>query len=135
MWLIALALVVTVPPASPHGFDSVARVLWLVASIWFILRSLVVGVYVGEVRLVIVGWFWVYRIPRSEIDAFVTKAYNGFMTRGSDTSLARSLGVDIAFDRVRYFNSIVMPNRVAKRVIAGLQQAALLPSDNAALPQ
>ena len=132
LWMIALALVLAVPPASVTPFDTVARVLWGVASVWFIVRSLMVGVYVRNERLLIVGWFWIYRISLSEIDDFVTKAYDGLITRGSDrnifSSRVRSLGVDIAFEGVRYFNSIAMPKRVSRRVVAGLRRTALVPS-------
>lgn len=134
LWLIALILVLTVPTASFTPFDAFARVLWIVASVWFIVRSVVVGVYVRNEQLLIVGWFRIYRISLPEIDDFVTKTYDGLITRGSDrnifSSRVRSLGVDIAFDRVRYFNSIAMPNRVARRVVAGLQQIALAQSDD-----
>ena len=134
LWLTALALVVAVPPTSFTPFDAVARVLWIVASVWFIVRSLIVGVYVRNERLVIVGWFWIHRFPRSEIDDFVAKAYDGLITRGDDrnvfSSRVRSLGVDIAFDRVRYFNSIALPNRVSRRVVAGLQRIVLVPSED-----
>lgn len=134
LWLVALVLVLVVPPTSFTRFDAVARALWIVASVWFIVRSLIVGVYVRKERLLIVGWFWIYRISPSEIDDFVTKTYDGLITRGDGrnvfSSRVRSLGVDIAFDRVRYFNSIAMPNRVARRVVAGLQRIALVPSDD-----
>jgi hypothetical protein len=134
IWLIALALVLGVPPTSFTPFDAFARVLWIVASVWFIVRSLIVGVYVSNERLLIVGWFWIHRISLSEINDFVTKAYDGLITRGDDRNIfsshVRSLGVDIAFDRVRYFNSIALPNRVARRVVAGLRQLALAPSED-----
>ncbi|MFE4467388.1 hypothetical protein ACFRFH_01125 [Leifsonia sp. NPDC056824] len=133
LWLIALALVLAVPPTSFTPFDAVARVLWIVASVWFVVRSLIVGVYVRNERLVIVGWFWIHRIARSEIDDFVTKPYDGLMTRGDDrnvfSSRVRSLGVDVAFERVRYFDSIALPNRVSSRVVAGLQRIALVASE------
>ena len=131
MWTLALLLVLLVPPSSFTHFDAVARVLWIAACAWFIIRSLFVGAYVGKTRLVLVGWFWVYRIPRTEIDEFVTRAYDGLITRGSDrnifSSRVRSLGVSIAFDRVRYFNSIAMPNRTSKGVIDDLTHFAIVP--------
>lgn len=134
LWSIALTLALAVPPTSFTPFDAFARALWIVASVWFVVRSLIVGVYVRNEQLLIVGWFWIYRISLPEIDDFVTKTYDGLITRGSDrnifSSRVRSLGVDIAFDRVRYFNSIAMPNRVARRVVACLQQSALAYSDN-----
>lgn len=129
VWLTALALVLAVPPTSFTPFDALARWIWLAACVWFIVRSLFVGAYVTALSVVIVGWFGIYRIRRTEIDGFTTRAYIALITRGSDqnlfTSRVRSLGIDIAFDRVRFFNSIAMPNRIARRVVSDLERFAL----------
>jgi hypothetical protein len=57
LWLAAAALVLLVPATSFTRFDGVAHGLWLAACIWFITRSVFIGVYVRETRLVVVGWF------------------------------------------------------------------------------
>jgi len=131
LWLTAAALVLLVPPTSFTRFDALARWFWIAACTWFIVRSVFVGVYVNQTKVVVVGWFWVHRFSRAEIDAFLTKTYDGLITRGSDrnifSSRVRSLGISIAFDRIHYFNSIAMPNAISKRVVEDLGRLALVP--------
>lgn len=106
--------------------------LYIAPALFFLLRSVWFGVYVGNDEIRIVSWLRTYRVARADVDAVLVRIYNGFLIRWSGgldifSSQVQIIGIAQRTGKRKLYPGTAMSNRRAKVVSALLSEEIGVP--------
>lgn len=106
--------------------------LYLLPALFFLLRSVWFGVYVGTDEIRIVSWVRTYRVARADVDAVLVRIYNGYLIRWSGgldifSAHVQIIGIARRTGKRTFYPATAMSNRRSKVVSAWLAEEIGVP--------
>lgn len=127
VWGGALLIVLLIPAARPTSINGLYKWVWAAPALYFLIRSLFMGIYVRANQIIIGSWFRNYQFPMEDVSGFGHRPYLGLITRASDnnffSSRMQEIGISTSYGAERFFPGTVMTNRRLVSVLAILNRA------------
>jgi len=127
IWGVSLLIVLLIPAAPPVSLNTLYKWVWAAPALYFLIRSLFMGIYVRGNQITISSWFRNYRFQMEDVSGFGHRPYLGLITRASDnnffSSRMQEIGISTSDGAERFFPGTVMTNLRLVSVLAILGRA------------